>query len=992
MKKENWNEYNLTEKPFIELLQTMEYEYVNGREISPDSKNPERKNYREVILINRLTAALKRFNPVINDANIKKIIFDLTHISGNSLIEINEKFHTYLINYLSIEQDVGQGRKHQTVKIIDFENPENNDFLVVNQFKVGGTKENIIPDIVVFINGIPLAVIECKSPTIINPLHDAINQLLRYQNLRSHSTVEGAEMLFYTSQIIVATSNYSAKYATTGSRARDYRAWKDPYPRKLSDLGDKPTAQEILIAGIFDKKNLLDLIRNFIVFERSYGQIIKKLARYQQFRAVNKAIDRILNTKTLKERGGTVWHTQGSGKSLTMLWLAVKLRRISALRNPTIVILTDRIDLDDQISSTFQKCKFPNPVQASSIDDLRHLLSASLGQTIMTTVQKFLYKEGEKKGKFPVLSRSENIFVLADEAHRTQYKLLATNMRTAIPNACYLGFTGTPLTKQEKSTAGKFGSYIDVYDIQQSISDEATVPIYYEGRLPDVWIVKGESLDEIFDRIFIDFSGREKEAIKNRYATIKSVVEAPARIEEICLDIIKHYEQFIAPNGFKAQIVTMSREAAVTYQETIERLNGPESAVIMSGSPNDPTKLKNYHTTKDQQRQLINRFLKHRSDDKLSILIVCDMLLTGFDAPVEQVMYLDKPLKEHNLLQAIARVNRPYKHKDHGLIVDYFGVSKLLEQALAIFDSADIQGSLDDIKNELPRLEASHRTAMSFFEGVNKKDLEECIAILKPEDKRLRFEGAFKKFSKSMEMLMPDPVVNPYLRDLLLLGKIRNAARNRYRDEQLNLQGCSAKVKKLIEDHIRASGVDPISEPIDIFSSQFQTSVDKLVNDRARASEIEYALKKAISIKFEENPSFYTSLRKRLEEIIDSYKAERLIISEVVKQLRKLVTESQNIKSTAQSLGLDEDSFAIFGLLNDEITEDVADNSFKDSAPEIVKILQDLTVIDWITKDDIQRRMRKKLKLLLIKKKYPKDKVEPVIYRILDLARVRFRR
>jgi len=974
MGTEKWNEYNLTEKPF------------------PESKTPERKTNRETIIIRRLKQALKRINPEINENNIEKVVYDLTHITGNSLIEINENFHKYIINYLSIEQDLGQGRKHQTVKIIDFENPENNDFLVVNQFKVNGTKENIIPDIIVFINGIPLVVIECKSPTIINPIHDAINQLLRYQDLRSDSIIEGAEKLFYTNQIIVATANYSAKYATTASRARDFRAWKDPYPKKVSDLGKKPSAQEILIAGMFDKKNLLDLIQNFIVFERREGKIIKKLARYQQFRAVNKAIDRILNAKSLKERGGTVWHTQGSGKSLTMLWLAVKLRRITAFKNPTIVILTDRIDLDDQIETTFKNCKFPNPVKAKGTDDLREKLRGDLGQTITTTVQKFLNKKGEIKGKFPVLSKAENIFVLADEAHRTQYKLLATNMRTAIPNACFLGFTGTPLTKKEKSTAGKFGSYIDVYDIQQSISDEATVPIFYESRLPDVWIVKGESLDEIFERIFIEYSIKEKEAIKTRYATIKSIVEAPDRIEEICLDLLKHYEQFIEPNGFKAQIVTMSRDAAVTYKETIERLNGPETAVIMSGSPNDPIKLKQHHTTKDQQRKLIERFLKHRRDDKLSILIVCDMLLTGFDAPIEQVMYLDKPLKEHNLLQAIARVNRPYKHKNHGLIVDYFGISKLLEKALAIFDSVDIQGCLDDIKSELPRLEANHRKAMSFFTKVDINNLEECVTALELEDTRLQFEAAFKKFSNKMEMLMPDKVVNPYIRDLFELGKIRNAARLRYRDDKLNLQGCSAKVRKLIEDHIRASGVDPLGEPVDIFSGQFQKNVDKLTSDRARASEIEYAIKKAISVKFDENPSFYISLRKRLEDIIDSYKEERLAVSEVIIQLKELVTEARNIKSTAQSLGLDEDSFAIYGLLLDEIEQETEDENIQDLAPEIVDIIKKSTVIDWITKDDIQRRIRKQLKLILIKKKYPKDKVEPVIHRILELARIRFRR
>jgi type I restriction enzyme R subunit len=353
-----------------------------------------------------------------------------------------------------------------------------------------------------------------------------------------------------------------------------------------------------------------------------------------------------------------VWHTQGSGKSLTMLWLALKLRRDPTHENPTIVIVTDRKDLDEQISKNFLACGFPNPGQAESVRDLRDLLSGPTGKTILTTVQKFQElqtKEGKAREEYPLLSEASNIFVLADEAHRTQYGGLAANLRKALPNACFFGFTGTPIDKKDRSTLSTFGGYIDTYTIDQAVADGATVPIFYEGRLPELRIL-GNTLDAVFDRVFIDRSEEERQAIKAKYGTEASIAGAPKRVEAIALDLVDHFTKFIQPNGFKAQVVAVSREVACLYKETLDRLNAPQSAVIISGSNKDDQRLERHHTSEDQRKELIARFLK--KDDPLQILIVCDMLLTGFDAPIEQVMYLDSPLREHTLLQAIARVNR----------------------------------------------------------------------------------------------------------------------------------------------------------------------------------------------------------------------------------------------------------------------------------------------------------------------------------------------
>ncbi|MBX5436817.1 MAG: type I restriction endonuclease subunit R [Alicyclobacillaceae bacterium] len=423
MTTQDWNEKHLVEDRLIAQLQRLGYTYIHGSYLEG-----ERQTLRDVILLQRLSDAVRRINPWISEDNLQRVVRDITHLEAASLMEANEVIHEHIVHYMSIEQDLGRGRKNQTVRLIDFDNVDNNEFLVVNQFKVAGATNNIIPDVVLFVNGLPLVVIECKSPFITGPIAQAVKQLERYQ--------AEAERLFYYNQILLATCGQQVTYATVGAKLRHYGEWKDPYPLTPADLGQEVNPQDVLVAGILTKQNLLDLIQNFIVFEPEGGRTVKKLARYQQFRAVNRVIGRIVHAESLRDRGGVVWHTQGSGKSLTMVYLAVKLRRIAELQNPAIVVVTDRKDLDAQITHTFRRCGFPNPFHAESVADLRKLLRRGPGLTIMTTIQKFQEAESDADR---VLSVDENIFVLVDESHRTQYKDLAVNMRTALPNACYLG-------------------------------------------------------------------------------------------------------------------------------------------------------------------------------------------------------------------------------------------------------------------------------------------------------------------------------------------------------------------------------------------------------------------------------------------------------------------------------------------------------------------------------------------------------------------------
>ncbi|OUM90114.1 MAG: restriction endonuclease subunit R [Bacillus thermozeamaize] len=947
------NEASLVELPAIEYIQQkLGYPFIHGDQLTPETG--ERESYSDVILIQRLRRALKRLNPWIDETNLNKAVRYLTRAEGlgASLLEINEKIHDALVNLtFALEQDLeGTGqKKFHTVRFIDWENIDNNEFLVTRQFVVQGPDEKIIPDIVLFINGIPVVVLECKSPFLERREHEnvgkkeAFEQLRRYMNQRGAAKAEGAPRLFYTNFFTGILNKYHAYVGTISSGYSHYLEWKDPYPFRREEIAQvEDFGQNLFLQGLLEKRNLLDIMQHFILFETDGETRVKKICRYQQFRAVNKALERLVQGKDALSRGGVIWHTQGSGKSLTMVYLARKIRRTPELADATIVVLTDRIDLDKQLYGTFMRTlsAYTTPVRAETVRQMKELLSLAQPQIILTTIQKFQNEKEDEEAlrdeqlgtslhqekEMEALTTKSNVIVLVDEAHRSQYKGLARNMRMALPNAAFIGFTGTPIDKKDKSTPRTFGSYIDKYSIQQAVEDGATVRIVYEGRKPDLQI-KAETIEELFEQAFEDRTEEEKEAIKQKYVTKQSIVEADERIEEIAKDILEHYKQWVYPNGFKAQVVCVSREACVKYycalnKHMMDIVGEPlEVKIIFSGSPNDPPHLKAHHTAKAEQDQIIREFKKPLQESRLAFLVVKDMLLTGFDAPIEQVMYLDRPLKEHNLLQAIARVNRTCgDRKKCGYVVDYYGVSNFLEEALAIFDREELGKPMESLDSVYQQMLSYREAVMGMFRGVDPDNLDQLVKRIEPEDKRAEFELAYKRFAATLEQLLPGRVSTQHINDLRWLSYIRAAAKARFEPQKkLDISDCGEKVKKLISDHLQAKGVHQWIEPMTLFDPDFHDKVEKLHSDEAVASSMEHAIRHVIHVRLDDNPVYYTSLLEKLRKILEETRNDWI---ERRKRLQAFMEEVQSgEQSEAEALGLSKEEYAFFEVVKKYLTE-----------------------------------------------------------------------
>lgn len=987
------NEETLVEMPAIEYLtKNLQYAFIHGDKLVPEYG--ERDSLTEVILTKRLEQALIRLNPWMNEGNVNKAVRFLTRPEGlgTSGLEINEKIYDAIVHLtFAIAQDLeGTGqKKNHTVQFIDWDNVENNEFLVTRQFKIQGPQEKAIPDIIIFINGIPVVVLECKSPFLEKSKnenigkHEAYTQLRRYMNERNANFIEGAPRLFYTNFITGILNKYHAYVGTISSQYNHYLEWKDPYPftkEQIAKLGGD--GQNVFLHGVLEKQNLLDVMRNFLLYEteKDIGKRIKKVARYQQFRAVNKALSKLISGKDTLSRGGTIWHTQGSGKSLTMVLLARKIRRIPELTDATIVIVTDRIDLDKQIFNTFMRTlsTITTPVRAESVQEMKELLFRAQPQIIMTTIHKFQSDteevfEDEIQDRplffdkdFEVLTLKSNVIVLADEAHRSQYTGMARNMRQALPNAAFIGFTGTPLEKEDRSTPRTFGAYIDKYSIQQAVEDGATVKIVYEGRRSDLQI-KADTLEELFNQAFSDKSDEEREAIKQKHANKKSIVEADDRIDAIAQDLLRHYRDYIYPNGFKAQLVCVSREACVKYYDALNKhipaiLGEPlEAKIIFSGNLNDQPHLKEHFTSKADQENLIGRFVLPIAKDKLSFLIVKDMLLTGFDAPIEQVMYLDRPLKEHNLLQAIARVNRTCgETKQCGYVVDYYGISNFLEEALAVFDKADLGEPMQSMDSLYRQMLSYREAVMSMFTGVSKNDLDGLVKRIEPEDKRAEFEMAYKRFASSIEMLLPGHISIDIINDLKWLSYIRAAAKARFQPEaELDIAGCGEKAKEIISRHLQSLGVRQWIAPITLFDKDFKAKVNTLKSDEAIASSMEHAIKSVIRVKLEDNPAYYTSLLEKLQKILEETKSNWI---ERKKQLEDFIAKEVNTGETSEAaaLGLTTEEFAFYGVVKNELVGNTIikessaqyiSDEFVELAKNIAKDVADIVrknyVIDW---------------------------------------------
>ncbi|WP_425056271.1 type I restriction endonuclease subunit R [Pseudomonas abyssi] len=1026
------DEYDKVEAPALMQLQQLGWRYMPGAALAPEAVGQERAYYRDVVLSKQLEAALRRLNPWISEENLRKVLRGFTHPNFVGLVEYNKAIWEMLCgtgdHAIAVEQDLGAGRKGQTVTVVDFDNPANNDFLCTSQFKVEGPNQTIIPDIVCFVNGLPLAVIECKSPYAADAIGEGINQLRRYANLRRPEDDEGAQKLFWYNQLMVLTCRDQARVGTISSMAQHYGDWKDAYPYTDADIQalaqpaaaqsvtDVPsaaylvaaqqvaagasasteavTAQQRLLMGMFSRDTFLDLIRNFILFEPVEGRLIKKVARYQQYRAVNKVIARLKHGKDRKEKSGVVWHTQGSGKSLTMVMLAVKMRRDPQLQKYKLVFVTDRTQLDSQLSATFRDAQNETIHNATSVAKLKELLTRDASDIVTAMVQKF--QDAAEAGDFADLNPSDKIIVLADEAHRTQFGGLAATINAALPNAPKIGFTGTPLLKNQKMDQA-FGGYIDQYKINEAVEDGATVRIIYEGRQVRTEVA-GESLDALFDEYFKDYSDDEKREIKKKYGVERAVREAPARIRWVCIDLLKHFREKIQPDGFKAMIVVGSRHAATLYKKALDELGAPPSEVIISGNHNDPLYLAQY-ADKTRHKQAIDAFKKPLSENPLAFLIVKDMLLTGFDAPIAQVMYIDRSLKDHTLMQAIARVNRAYRGKEAGFVVDYYGLSDYLTEALEQFSSDDVEGTYHTLKDEIPKLKAAHTRVAQVLAGAKGSDIDDYVLLLKNEDLRQQFELAFKRFARQMDVVLPDAAARPFIADLKRWGKVQWGVRSKYdRKADGGLADVGEKVRQLVNEHILSTGVDPKIPPVDLMAANFRESLQQIKSPESRASEIESAIKHHITVNLEEDPEYYKSLSLRLRDIIEKTNGKWEQQLELL--LSMVSTLESDRKQAAKDLGLTETELAFYNILMAEVMQlgdgDVLDEAvheeIKATTRALVEMFDEATqIVDFFKKDEEIKRMKKAIKRAILDCSFADKALVGIVQdRFMELAKSKF--
>lgn len=986
------------EKPFVAQLQALGWAHIEGSIDDPALTG--RSSFTEVIQEGVLRERLRALNPGpdgqpwLDEARLSEAVAAITRLGTHKLMEANQKATELLIKGLTVEGLPGwDGGRGQTIRYIDWDTPANNHFTVINQYRVdcppgfNSGKAFIVPDLVLLVNGLPLVVVECKSPSIPEPLAEAVDQLRRYSNQRKAAFEvddnEGNEALFATNQLLVATSFDEARVGCVGAAFEHYAQWK-------TVVGPDGTGSEIevaqglckaslseqerLIAGLLAPAHLLDVVKNFMLFMQVGGQTIKSVCRYQQYRAVNRAIARLKTGRTRlesvrnvgehDERGGIIWHTQGSGKSLTMVFLVRKMRADAQLRRFKVIVVTDRKDLQSQLSVTATLTGEVVEV-ADSTAGVKALARRKGPGLIFATIQKYRdadtagdapltaddlpkveepkasYKAGRlPDDRFEVLNEDDSILVLVDEAHRTQAGDLHANLLAGLPNCARIGFTGTPIIMGEKKRTHEiFGEFIDRYTIKEAEADGATVPVLYEGRTANGAIKDGASLDALFEDLFRQHTPEELEAIKQKYATKGHIFDAPALIADKARDILRHYVTHILPNGYKAQVVAYSRLAAIRYVEALktardellaeaeglspqdkalddealcqrppqvqavvqawryrDTLARIEFAPIISGSNNDDPAWKPW-TDGTAHEQLIKRFkrpLFHADPaktDPLAFLVVKSMLLTGFDAPIEGAMYLDRPIREAELLQAIARVNRTGFGKRCGIVVDYYGVAQHLKEALAAYADEDVEGALASLKDEVPVLRDRHLRVVDLFRqrGIESlDDTEACVEMLGSEKLRAEFAVKLKAFLASLDTVLPRPEGLPYSGDAKRLAYIYARARNRYKDTPVLGRDVGAKVRKLIDDHVISLGIDPKIPPIQLTDADFDTHVARAASDRAKASEMEHAIRSHIRKHTDEDPVLYRKLSERLNEIFRTLGEQW---NEVIAQLQKIIDE-----------------------------------------------------------------------------------------------------
>jgi type I restriction enzyme, R subunit len=953
------DEKNHVEEPFLKQLESMpglKWKVVR-LEMGPGQTPHEtqREDFTQVIMKKDLEDALIRINPWMNEQQVFEAISDITTHEGDNLYKNNQRVLELLINGTKVQKQTIEGLRYEHVSFISFDEPEKNCYVAVSQFKIRipGTDKHIYPDIICFLNGIPISVIECKSSRTHEPIPEAIDQLMRYCEQRGYEK-EGSKQLFYYNQFIVATCRNKAKFGTiTTTIEKLFFRWTDPYPETIEKLSEycnpqktyfvdadgkddedisseirtSPNDQQRLVHGMLKPENLLSIIRTFSVWSTdNKGNLIRVVGRYQQFRAVKKTVQRLLTGKNRDERGGIIWHTQGSGKSLTMVFLIREMYLHPILQSYKVILLTDRTQLDDQIKETAISVGYTIN-DPKNITSLKKALKTNTAEIVSAMIHKF--QEREFEVSFPELNKDEKILILTDEAHRSQYSKLEANLDRALPNATRVAFTGTPIDK----TVTTFGGYIDKYTMRQSIKDGVTLEIVYEGRTHQAGVDDTVGAEKKFKDVFKDYNVGEQIEIL-AYGTKRAYLEAKETIEEKAKDMLEHYARYVMPNGYKAQVVSVSKEAAHRYRLAFEnaikelteelRLNNPynisiedierlENAVIISDvNHNDKPDLQQYNDGKARKLAIAGFKLPFGKKEKIEdsndleangnigILIVVDMLLTGFDAPIEQVMYLDKVIVNHNLLQAIARVNRIYDdEKKVGFVVDYVGMGNHMKKALEAYWEKEQQEITDSFLNNadlLIELNNAHLDLKKVFED-NKlsvyADADDIFNLFYDEDIRHNFTEAFKRFSNALDNVFPRKEALNYLQDLNRFSEVNILASEHFRDKRMSMIGISDKLRKVTDEFLKSRGIITKVEPISILDDKFFENVTHHKRDKTKASAVEHAIREIISIKLDEDPELYASFAEELNRILEAFKENWEEIYRLLEELRKKIKTAQ---------------------------------------------------------------------------------------------------
>lgn len=914
------HEKEFVEEPFLSQLESQEWKLIRLLS-SQTPKNSFRESFSDVVLLPELKKSLIAINPWLEEDQLAELIRRITSFGTSSLIEANKTFLQLLTENTSTDVNRQTGEASPTVRYIDFKNIGINAFLAVSQMKirVPGTDNFIYPDIVLFVNGLPLVVVECKSPKKNNPIGEAIEDLMDYSGQSGESYKKSSnQQLFYYNQFIVATDRNKAKFGTITTKIEKYfYRWTDPYPYSIDDLehGDSsPNEQQRLILGMLSHDNLLSIIKSFTIFStNSEGKSIKIVGRYQQFRAVKKSVQKLLNGNNRLEKSGIIWHTQGSGKSLTMMFMVREMYNHEQLRKYKVLFITDRTQLEDQLNTTSQSIGFTVNV-ADSVAKLKECLRTDSSDLVMGMIHKF--QPSDLEIVFPILNPSPNILIMIDEAHRSIYKKLGANLDKALPNSARIAYTGTPTDKVEK----EFKDYIDKYTMRQAIDDGVTLEIVYEGRTHKAQIDNKPDADKRFEDVFSDYNIEERLQILG-FGTRDAYLEAQTTIEAKASDIINHYIFQVFPNGFKAQIVANSRDAAARYKSALEkainkeieqlRLSNPfcididtlrklEIAVVISGLFNDKPHIKPFTSNTYHEKSIAsfkipyNKINKEENiDGNIGIIVVNNMLLTGFDAPIEQVLYIDRIIKAHNLLQAVARVNRIEENKTKGFIVDYVGIGHHLKEALDDYDEREQKEIIDTFGNEeseLNDLILAHSEIWEFVKKHGITDLSDMDAIYDlfyDEDVRFQFMLAFQKFSKSLDSVFPRKEALEYYDDFKLFSAVNIQAGAHFKDDRLSMKSVPEKLRIITDEYLVSKGVYQKIKPIEILDDRFMEHVQQKKRAKTKASEIEHAIRHHININYNEDPELHASFAESLSNILEEFKSNWEMIYKKLEELRE---------------------------------------------------------------------------------------------------------